>query len=313
MPGASPGAPSAIKKGLDDYMNDTLVTQFGAPDAPYCDPATARVTIIPAPMEYSVSYLKGTEHGPQAILTASSQMELYDEELDWCPIEAGVYTRPALDYSGMVHAAALKATGDAVREVLQRGHLPFTIGGEHSLSAPLIAAVHEYFPDLNVVHIDAHGDLRDEYEGTKLSHAAIERRVVDMGIPLTEIGIRSFSPEEAEFMKTSPDVTIVWGYQLAQGTAVIPWERLSKHTYVTIDLDALDPSEMPAVGTPEPGGLHWYQLLDLFREICHRTTVVGMDVVELCPMQGQTRADFLAAKLVYKMIGYRFYKSQNSL
>jgi agmatinase len=192
--------------------------------------------------------------------------------------------------------------------VLQRGQLPFIIGGEHSLSAPPIAAVHEYFPDLNVVHIDAHGDLRDEYEGTRLSHAAIERRVVDMGIPLTEIGIRSFSPEEAEFMKTSPDVKIVWGYQLAKGTAVIPWDRLSAHTYVTIDLDALDPSEMPAVGTPEPGGLHWYQLLDLFRELCRRTTIVGMDVVELSPMEGQTRADFLAAKLVYKMIGHRFYE-----
>jgi len=212
-----------------------------------------------------------------------------------------------LDYSGMDHAAALKATGDTVREVLQRRQLPFTLGGEHSLSAPPIAAVHEHFPDLTVVHIDAHGDLRDEYKGTPLSHASIQRRVVDMGIPLTEIGIRSFSPEEAEFMKTSPDVEIVWAYQLAKGTAIIPWERLSKHTYVTIDLDALDPSEMPAVGTPEPGGLHWYQLLDLFREICRRTIVVGMDVVELCPMQGQTRADFLAAKLVYKMIGYRFH------
>ncbi len=289
-------------------MNESPVTQFGAPDAPYCDPSTARVTIIPAPLEYSVSYMKGTARGPQAILDASSQMELYDEELDWCPIEVGVYTQPALDYSGMDHAAALKATGDAAREVLQRGQLPFTIGGEHSLSAPPIAAVHEHFPDLNVVHIDAHGDLRDEYEGTRLSHAAIERRVVDMGIPLTEIGIRSFSPEEAEFMKTSPDVKIVWGYQLAKGTAVIPWDHLSAHTYVTIDLDALDPSEMPAVGTPEPGGLHWYQLLDLFREICRRTTIVGMDVVELSPMEGQTRADFLAAKLVYKMIGYRFYK-----
>jgi len=289
-------------------MNESPVTQFGAPDAPYCDPSTARVTIIPAPLEYSVSYMKGTARGPQAILDASSQMELYDEELDWCPIEVGVYTQPALDYSGMDHAAALKATGDAAREVLQHGQLPFTIGGEHSLSAPPIAAVHEHFPDLNVVHIDAHGDLRDEYEGTRLSHAAIERRVVDMGIPLTEIGVRSFSPEEAEFMKTSPDVKIVWGYQLAKGTAVIPWDHLSAHTYVTIDLDALDPSEMPAVGTPEPGGLHWYQLLDLFREICRRTTIVGMDVVELSPMEGQTRADFLAAKLVYKMIGYRFYK-----
>jgi agmatinase len=158
-----------------------------------------------------------------------------------------------------------------------------------------------------VVHIDAHGDLRDEYEGTPLSHASIERRVVDMGIPLLEIGIRSFGPEEAEFMKTRPDVAIVWAYELARGTAHIPWERLGKHTYVTIDLDAFDPSEMPAVGTPEPGGLNWYQVLDLFQEINRRTNIVGMDVVELCPMAGQTRADFLAAKLVYKMIGYRLF------
>jgi len=287
-------------------MTDSPVTQFGAPDAPFCNLATARVTIIPAPLEYSVCYMKGTEHGPQAILDASSQMELYDEELDCCPIEVGVYTRPALDYRSMDHATALKITGDAVREVLERKQLPFTLGGEHSLSAPPIAAVRNYFPDLTVVHIDAHGDLRSEYEGTPLSHASIERRVVDMGIPLTEIGIRSFSPEEAEFMQTRPNVAVVWGHQLARGTDVIPWERLSKHTYVTIDLDAIDPSEMPAVGTPEPGGLHWYQLLELFRGICRRTTIVGMDVVELCPMEGQTRADFLAAKLVYKMIGYRF-------
>jgi len=287
-------------------MNESLVTQFGAPDAPFCDPATARVIIIPAPLEYSVCYIKGTEHGPQAILAASSQMELYDEELNWCPIEVGVHTRPALDYHGMDHTAALKATGDAVREVLVRGQLPFTLGGEHSLSAPPIAAAHEFFPDLTVVHIDAHGDLRNEYEGSKLSHASVERRVVDMGIPLTEIGIRSFSPEEAEFMKTHPDVAIVWGHQLARAAAAIPWQRLSQHTYLTIDLDAIDPAEMPAVGTPEPGGLHWYQLLDMLRELFHRTTVVGMDVVELCPMAGQTRADFLAAKLVYKMIGYRF-------
>lgn len=291
-------------------MTDDIITQFGAPDAPFCNPDTARVTIIPAPLEYSVCYIKGTEHGPQAILDASSQMELYDEELDCCPIEIGVYTRPALNYRGLNHADALHITGQAVREVLERGQLPFTLGGEHSLSAPPIAAVREFFPDLTVVHIDAHGDLRDEYEGTPLSHASIERRIVDMGIPLTEIGIRSFSPEEAKFMQTQPNVSIVWGYQMAKGSATIPWERLSKHTYVTIDLDALDPSEMPAVGTPEPGGLHWYQLLDLFRELCRRTTIVGMDVVELCPMEGQTRADFLAAKLVYKMIGYRFCDKQ---
>ena len=287
-------------------MSYSPVTQFGAPDAPFCDPATARVTIIPAPLEYSVCYMKGTERGPQAILDASSQMELYDEELDWCPIEIGVHTCPALDYRGMDHAAALQATGAAARAVLQREQLPLILGGEHSLSAPPIAAAREFFPDLTVVHIDAHGDLRDEYEGSGLSHACIERRVVDMGIPVTEIGIRSFSPEEAEFMKTRPDVAIVWGYQLGRGETNIPWQRLSKHTYLTIDLDAIDPAEMPAVGTPEPGGLRWYQLLDILRELFRRTTVVGMDVVELCPMEGQTRADFLAARLVYKLIGYRF-------
>ena len=291
-------------------MSEAHVTQFGAPDAPFCDPATARVTIIPAPLEYSVCYMKGTEQGPQAILDASSQMELYDEELDWSPIEIGVYTRPALDYTGMYHEAALATTGDAAREVLQRGQLPLILGGEHSLSAPPIAAAREFFPDLTVVHIDAHGDLRNEYEGTSLSHACIERRVVEMGIPVTEIGIRSFSPEEAEFMKTGPNVAIVWDHQLARGNALIPWERLSHHTYLTVDLDAIDPAEMPAVGTPEPGGLRWYQLLDLLREIFRRTNVVAMDMVELCPMPGQTRADFMAAKLVYKMIGYRFFEER---
>src|SRR2546430_466730 len=137
-------------------MNETQITQFGAPDAPYCDPATARVTIIPAPLEYSVCYLEGTRFGPQAILNASSQMELYDEELDCCPIEVGVYTRPLLDYDGLDHAAALKVTGEAAREVLWRGQFPLTIGGEHSLSAPVIAEVRNHFPDLNVIHIDAH-------------------------------------------------------------------------------------------------------------------------------------------------------------
>jgi agmatinase len=207
----------------------------------------------------------------------------------------------------MDHAMALQSTGDAVRAVLERQQLPFTLGGEHSLSAPIIAAVHERYPNMTVVHIDAHGDLRDRFEGTPLSHACIERRVVDMGIPLLEIGVRSFSSEEAEFLQTKPDVAIVWAYQMAKGSAAIPWHRLSRHTYVTIDLDVFDPSEMPAVGTPEPGGLSWYQVLDLFHEICRRTTIVGMDVVELCPLEGQIHADFLAAKLVYKMIGYHFF------
>src|SRR5260370_16668152 len=177
-------------------MSEAPVAQFGAPDAHICDPDTARVTIIPAPLEYSVCYMKGTERGPQAILDASSQMELYDEELDLCHIEVGVYTRTAMDYRGLDHAAALKVTGEATREVLQRRQLPFILGGEHSLSAPTIAAAHEFFPDLTVVHIDAHGDLRDQYEGSKLSHASIERRVVQLAIPLPQTRIRSSRPAD---------------------------------------------------------------------------------------------------------------------
>jgi agmatinase len=290
-------------------METLKITQF-LDEPHYSDPQKARVAIIPAPLEYSVSYLRGTRHGPQAILNASSQMELYDEELDCCPIELGISTRPPLDYRGLEHASALKVTGEAVREVLERGQWPLLIGGEHSLSIGSIATVREYFSDLTVIHIDAHGDLRHEYEGSSLSHACVARRVVEMGIPVLEIGIRSLSQEEAVFLKGGPDVAIVWARDLATGRAGVPWQRLTAHTYVSFDLDALDPAEMPAVGTPEPGGLSWYQTLDLLREICQRTTVVAMDVVELCPIAGQIRADFLAARLIYKMIGYRFYNHQ---
>src|SRR5215469_11278153 len=129
-------------------MDNTAITQFGAPDAPDCKPENACYTIIPAPLEYSVCYMEGTRHGPQAILNASSQIELYDEELDCSPIDVGVYTRPALDYNDLDHATALKISGDAVREVLRRKQIPLTLGGEHSLSAPLIAAVYERCPDL---------------------------------------------------------------------------------------------------------------------------------------------------------------------
>jgi agmatinase len=287
-------------------LSEIAVKQYGGMDDGDYDVQRARVIVIPAPLEYTVCYMKGTARGPQALLNASSQMDLYDEELDGEPIDVGVYTRPFLDYSGMSHAAALEATGQAVREVVAQGKFPFTLGGEHSLSAAAVEAVRERYPDLTVVHIDAHGDLRDEYEGSPLSHACVERRIVEMGIPLLEIGIRSMSAEEARFIKGRSDIAITWAYQMARGTAVIPWERLGRHTYLSFDLDAIDPAEMPAVGTPEPGGLHWYQVLDLLQEIYAHTTVVGADLVELCPMPNQTHADFLAAKLVYKMIGYRF-------
>lgn len=296
-------------------MQTTPVTQFGLPEPQYCDPTTARYTIIPAGLEYTTSYMKGTQYGPQAILNASSQIEDYDEELDRCPIEVGVYTTPPLNYDGLDHASALQLTGDAAHAALQRGQIPITLGGEHSLSAPIIAALHKRYPDLTVVHIDAHGDLRDSYEDTPLSHASIERRVVEMNIPLLEIGIRSISSEEIAFLRSEPqsDVAIIWAHQFAHGNhPTIPWERLSAHTYVTIDLDALDPSAMPAVGTPEPGGLNWYQVLALFKAICQRTTIVGMDVVELCPRPEQAYADFLAAKLVYKLIGYHAFLSASA-
>jgi agmatinase len=284
--------------------------QFGDPPEPWGDLETAAAVIIPAPLEYTVCYGKGTAQGPAAIIAASTQMELYDEVLDWIPMRAGIATYSALAFEGLTQEAALQATEQAVAVVLARGQLPVTLGGEHSLTPACLRAVQRAgdFAPLGLISFDAHADMRASYEGTPLSHACAMRRALEIpGIKALELGIRSISPEEiADIRETHPALEIVWAHQFAEMRLGTLLERLPPRVYVTVDLDVFDPSSMPAVGTPEPGGIGWYEFLRAFQLIAGQKEIVGLDVVELAPIAGLSHPDFFAARLVYKMLGQIF-------
>ncbi len=282
---------------------------FGGLEPEYCDPATAKAVVIPMPYEGTTSYRSGTKEGPAAILLASRQVELYDEELDAEPFTAGIATMAEIQPSRRDYAAPIAQTYEAVREVLVRDRFPIVLGGEHSISAGAIRAARELYPDLSVLQIDAHADLRDSYEDSPLSHASVMRRVCELKIPITQVGIRNLCAEEMAFWRQERPSAIFWARDLNAGRHA-PEEiaaTLTDHVFVTIDVDGLDPAIMPATGTPEPGGLFWYDLLDILRPVFARHTVVGADILELAPIPGNVAPDFLCAKLVYKLVGYRFF------
>ena len=298
-----------------DEASEAL-TQFGDPPAPWGNLETAAAVIIPAPLEYTVCYGEGTAQGPAAIIAASTQMELYDEVFDWIPMSAGIATAPAVAYDGLSQEAALQATEQAVADVLARGQLPVTLGGEHSLTPACIRAVQQHgnFAPLGLINFDAHADMRASYEGTPLSHACAMRRSLEIpGVRVLELGIRSISPEEvSDIRETNPALEIVWAHQYAEMRLSDLLDRLPERVYVTVDLDAFDPSIMPAVGTPEPGGIGWYDFLRAFQLIVEKKQSVGLDVVELAPIAGLNHPDFFAAKLVYKMLGHVFRQQRAS-
>jgi len=264
----------------------------------------SKVVIIPAGLENTTSYLQGTRLGPQAILEASVQVELYDEELQFEPIDLGIFTLEGLDFEGQTQEEALALIRRAFKTIIEQSKFAVTLGGEHSVTIPLIRELKERYPDLVVLSFDAHGDLRSTYHG-ELSHACVMRRIAEMDVPVYIVGVRSCSKEEVEFVQDNPKVKILFDYERAekafQVAELLKW---GKHLYVTVDLDAFDPAEMPAVGTPEPGGLRWREFFTIFKQVCEQIEVVGFDLVELCPMVGQERASFYAAKLLYKMVGY---------
>lgn len=285
------------------------VLNFGALEPEYADPATAKAVIVPMPYEGTTSYRPGTKDGPMAILMASRQVELYDDELDAEPYVVGIATLPEIVPSRRDYQAPIHQTYEAVKAVLARGQFPVVLGGEHSISAGTIRAVHEAFPDVSILQIDAHADLRDAYEDTPQSHASVMRRVCDMKIPLTQVGIRNISSEEMEFWKRERPSTIFWARDIRPGKfdpkAIVA--TLTDRVFLTIDVDGLDPAIMPATGTPEPGGIGWYDLLDLLRELFATREVVGADMLELAPIPGLVAPDFLCARLVYKIVGYKFF------
>jgi agmatinase len=265
----------------------------------------ARVAVIPAPFDQTTSYLPGTRFGPRAILEASRQVEFFDEELDREPFEIGVTTLEEIEVDPADVEAGLRRLEETVEAVAEKGIVPFTLGGEHSLTLAPVAALQRRFPGLSVLQLDAHLDLRDAYQGTKLSHASVMRRVRELGVPTVAVGIRSVSREEADYVHAEKAPVFLGREIRAKGLPVDEiLAKLGNPVYVTVDLDAFDPAFVPGVGTPEPGGLTWDEGLRLLRAVFERRQVVGMDLVELCPIPGQIVSDFFAAKLANKMIGY---------
>lgn len=265
----------------------------------------AKYVVLPIPYDATVSFQTGTRHGPRAIITASQEVEWFDEEYGREFVDVGVAT---LDPLGPV-AAGPEQMHDwvfrAARKVVRDGKFLIGLGGEHSITSALIRAVLSRHKKLSVLQIDAHADLRNTYEGTKFSHACVMRRVMELGVPVVPVGIRNYSLEEHRFMKKHKFTPIT-----ARETREDPdWmleaiESLTDHVYITIDIDGFDPAYAPGTGTPEPGGLDWFQVTDLLKATAMERTIVGVDVVEVLPLPGTVQTEFLAAKLIYKLIAH---------
>jgi len=272
------------------------------------DPGAARAVVIPFGLEASVSYGGGTTRGPSAILRASQQLELYDEELGCEPYRAwgvAALREPAIEPS---IEAALAQLSHLVAGVIAQDKFPLVLGGEHSLTPGAIRPILTRHPDLVVLQLDAHTDLRDGYLGERYSHAAAMRRVLDLpGTSLVSVGIRAISSEEVEFYAANRDrIQVHWAKDQARwdmAEIVAPLE--GRPVYITFDIDALDSAVMPATGTPTPGGLGYWQALGLLRNACAAAgQVVGADLVEFAPIAGLHACDYTAAALAYKLLAY---------
>jgi len=266
----------------------------------------ARVVILPVPLDRTTSYVPGTRTGPHEILVASSHMELWDEETETDVHSIGIVTLPEMDFPFASMDEVVQEIRRVASEIVNRGKFPFILGGEHSITAPVVAAMAQRHAGLSVLQIDAHADLRDHFMGTPHNHACAMRRVLEYA-RTTQVGIRSLSPEEAAAVPTLP-TEIFYDYNMRQDPNWIDRvvDSLSETVYITIDCDGLDPAIMPAVGTPEPGGLSWYETLALLRRVIESRRVVGCDLVELAPIAGNVAPNFLCAKLIYKILSYKF-------
>jgi len=271
---------------------------------------SARILIWPVSYEGTVSYGTGTGGGAMAIIAASRNMELYEEETDTEVFRLGIHTLeefPPRSTPDEMMCALYKSA----RELLGSGKFICMLGGEHSVSGPVIRAFAEKFNNLSVLQIDAHADLRDTYDGTPHSHASIMARVVkDLRIPSVQVGIRSLSTDEAKAIAAGLPTRIFWARDIVGRTEWIEEaiHSLSENVYLTIDIDGLDPSIVPTTGTPEPGGLGWYETLNLIRRVAEKRRIVGMDLVEFSNLPNSDAPAFLCAKLVYKSLSYIFEK-----
>ncbi len=280
----------------------------GIDESKYADIDTAKILILPVSYEGTVSYGTGTGAGAMAIIDASRNMELYEEETNAEVYKIGIHTLPEFTPRETPKKMMDDLYGYS-KDLLELDRFICMLGGEHSVSAPIIQAHNEKFDNLSVLQIDAHADLRDEYDGTPHSHASIMARVVkDMRIPSVQVGIRSISGDEARSLNGDLPTTIYWARDIVGRTDWIDEaiDKLTENVYLTIDIDGLDPSIVPTTGTPEPGGLGWYETLTLIRKLAEKKRVVGMDLVEYSYNEHYDSPAFLCSKLVYKSLAYIF-------
>lgn len=280
---------------------------FGGLPSRFTDRKKAAFFVLPVPFEETVSFGGGTGRGPAAIIEASAQVELWDEELGGETCEAGIHTLStfAPKLKGAKYLAAL---ADCAEELASEKKTLVSLGGEHSITPALVEGVRRLYPGLSVFQIDAHADLRQEYEGKPWSHACAMKRVVDQGCRLAQAGIRNYSRGEVPFIDNGPVATafahLTRTPQAVEAQIGRFMNHLTDDVYVTVDIDGLDPSLVPGTGTPEPGGLSWFECLDFLRPVFERKNVVAFDVVETAPLPGSNVSQFVAAKLVYRMMGY---------
>jgi agmatinase len=294
--------------------------QFGALPPESSRLETARAVLLPAPYDATTTYRAGTRDGPRAILDASRELELYDLELDCQIADAGLHTAPGIEPHLGDPAAMVARVRDAVRAVLDAGQLPILLGGEHTLTAGAVAAAAGVWPDLALLYLDAHADVRGPYLGARYNHAsALRLAIEDAGLrpdAAVAVGVRSMAAEEAVYLRRRA-LRVVTAAEVAEARHADgrPLARLWEETlaalgppgrplYISVDLDVFDPGALPAVGTPEPGGLDWYEVTSLLRAAARRFRVVAADVMELAPAEGPVASAFTAAKLVYKLAGY---------
>lgn len=284
-------------------------------DEPWCHPEQAGVYVLPAPYEHTSSYILGSDRGPSAILQASAQVEFYDEQLEHEPFRewGGIATKSPLDLRGKVDREAVEAIQAFVGPYVGTGRFVLTLTGEHTGALGAIRAHAARYPEMCVVQIDAHGDLREAYQGNPFSHASVMARVVEDGHALVQVGIRSISPEEIERIKKTDRITTFFASRILDpsgpyGGHASRWipevvAACRGPVYLTFDCDGLDASIMPALGTPEPGGLGWYDTLNLVTALANGPGIIGMDVSEIAPIEGFVAPQFCVARLLYRILG----------
>ena len=288
------------------FKLNKVADNFGGLENKYSEYKKSKTAIIPIPYEMTTTYIEGTNKAPRSIIEASKNMELYDEELDKVIAEIGISTLAPLKISQSPEVMINKVKKHCLK-TLNDNKFPVVIGGEHSVSVGFLLALKEKYPDISVLQFDAHADLKDEYEGSKYNHACTMARIREH-CNAVSVGVRSLSFEESEAARKN-NYKVIWAEEKIDRAGWIKeiLDNIKRDVYITVDMDVFDPSLISSVGTPEPGGLSWYDVLAITKAVFKQNNVVGFDVMELCPRAKNKASDFIAAKLIYKMLGYKFF------